>query len=102
MYRILKTTEAEQDLINIWLYSYKNWGDRQAGKYLDGLEEGFKLLAVTPLLCRLRHEFIQPVRIHHHAHHLIIYDVLPGRINIVRVLHESMDIETQLEEGSAG
>ena len=101
MYRILKTAEAEHDLINIWLYTYKNWGDRQADKYLDGLEEGFKLLAGTPLLCGLRREFIKPVRIHHHAHHLIIYDALADRINIVRVLHENMDVETQLEGESA-
>lgn len=101
MYRILKTAEAEQDLINIWSYTYRNWGEEQADIYLDSLEEAFKLLTETPLLCRSRREFVRPVRIHPHAHHLVIYDVLPEIINIVRVLHESMDIEAQLEEGSA-
>jgi len=93
MLNIVKTAEAEQDLINIWLCTDQNWGDEQADKYLVGHEQGFKLLAESALLCRLRSGFIRPVRIHHHAHHLIIYQMLPGSINIVRVLHESMDIE---------
>ena len=98
MLHIFKTVEAEQDLINIWSYTYKNWGDEQADKYLDGLEKGFKLLAETPLISRPRDEFIYPVRIHLYAHHLIIYEALPDKINIVRVLHGSMDIEEQLED----
>jgi toxin ParE1/3/4 len=101
MLNVVKTAEAEQDLINIWLYTHQSWGDEQADKYLDGLEQGFKLLAETPLLCRLRSEFIRPVRINIHAHHLIIYQMLPDSINIVRVLHESMDIEMRLEEDDA-
>ncbi|PCH61696.1 MAG: hypothetical protein COC05_00600 [Gammaproteobacteria bacterium] len=67
---------AEQDLINIWLYTFKRWGEIQADKYLDELEQGIKLLASQPLLCRQRDEFNPAVRVH----------------------HESMDIETQLSE----
>jgi toxin ParE1/3/4 len=98
MHLVHTTEAAERDLMNIWSYTYKNWGDDQADQYLDGLDSAIRLLADNPLLCRLRVELIPPVRIHGHAHHLIIYALSPDKITVVRVLHESMDIETQLKE----
>lgn len=100
MYRIHKTEQAEHDLVNIWSYTYKNWGDKQADNYLDGLADAISVIADNPLMYRLREEFIRPVRMRPHAHHLIIYEVLPEAITIVRVLHESMDIEIQLDADS--
>ena len=92
-----KQTLAEQDLVEIWLYTFQEWGERQADRYLDDLDEAIHLLAEQPLLCRERSEFSPPVRIHHHAHHLIVYLALEDGVNIVRVLHESMDIDSHLE-----
>ena len=98
MAQIYKQPLAEQDLIDIWLYSFKAWGEMQADKYLDDLDDAFKLLDQQPLLCRERLEFNPPIRIHRHAHHLIVYRVSKGAINILRVLHESMDLDGQLSE----
>lgn len=97
MPRILKQTLAEQDLIEIWLYTLNEWGEYQADKYLDDLEEAIRLLAEQPLICRERTELNPPVRIHHHAHHLIVYLALEDGINVVRVLHESMDVDSHME-----
>lgn len=87
---------AEQDLNNIWLYSFQNWGEAQADQYFDQLNKAIELLGSTPLMCRQRLEFIPPVRIHHHASHLIIYVASESGIDLIRVLHESMDIDMQL------
>ena len=95
---IHKRALAEQDLINIWLYTYSEWGEAQAGQYLDDLESAMTLLAEQPLLCREREEFAPPVRIHNHAHHLIVYQALEGSITVIRVLHENMDVDAQLED----
>ena len=97
MPRILKQSLAEQDLIEIWLYTLNEWGEYQADKYLDDLEEAIRLLAEQPLICRERTELSPPVRIHHHAHHLIVYLALEDGINIIRVLHESMDVDGHME-----
>ncbi len=97
MEQILKTALAEQDLINIWLYSFQQWGEEQANQYLNELGHAIELLGATPLMCTERQEFIPPVRIYHHARHLIIYVITEKAIEIIRVLHESMDINTQLE-----
>lgn len=97
MPRIIKQAQAEQDLLDIWLYTFSEWGEKQADVYIDNLSEALALLANQPLICRERLEFSPPVRIHRHAHHLIVYLAQDDGINVVRVLHESMDVDVQLE-----
>jgi toxin ParE1/3/4 len=43
------TREAEEDVANIYRYSFENFGDAQADTYHDGLTGCFRLLADTPL-----------------------------------------------------
>ena len=64
---IHKRALAEQDLIDIGLYTCQKWGAAQAERYLDDLENAMALLAEQPSLYRERKEFIPPVRIHNHA-----------------------------------
>jgi len=97
MPRIVKQAQAEQDLLDIWLFTFNNWGEERADNYLDSLASTLEMLNTQPLVCRERTEFSPPVRIHHHAHHLIVYLLIEDGINIIRVLHEKMDINTQLE-----
>ena len=55
------------------------------------------LLAEQPSLCREREEFMPPVRIHNHTHHLIVYQAFEDGISVIRVLHESMDVDAWLD-----
>ena len=50
MLNIYQQTQAKQDLIDIWLYTANRWGETQADKYLDGLENSLQLLAEQPLI----------------------------------------------------
>ena len=97
MPRVFKQALAEKDLIDIWLYSFTAWGEKQADMYLDDIAVAFNLLAEQPLQCRERREFSPPVRTHHHAHHLVVYLAIEDGVNIVRVLHESMDVDSHLK-----
>lgn len=96
MPHIIKQALAEQDLVDIWLYSWKEWGEYQADQYLDALEQVFNLLVEQPLLGRERKEFTPLVRTHVHSQHIIVYQSIQNGIRLIRVLHKSMDIETQL------
>jgi toxin ParE1/3/4 len=89
--------EAEKDLEAIWNYSVENWGINKALEYLDGLDNVFRMLTNNPNISNLFQEFIPPVRIHHHKSHLIVYIVEEERIVIIRVLHESMSLDKQLD-----
>ncbi|MES9853997.1 MAG: type II toxin-antitoxin system RelE/ParE family toxin [Candidatus Thiodiazotropha sp. L084R] len=97
MLKIIKTVRAEQDLIDIWSYSFNKWGEAQADRYLDRLNAGFSLVAKNPQMCRQRKECEQPAYIHLCEHHLIVYAFNSKTVTIVRVLHESMNIEIQLD-----
>jgi toxin ParE1/3/4 len=97
MHRIIKQVQAEQDLLDIWLYTFNEWGEQQADNYLDKLDQAIQLLAEQPLMCRERLELAPPVRIYRHANHLVVYLALDDGINVIRVLHESMDIDRQLD-----
>ncbi len=97
MPRIVKQALADQDLVDIWLYTFSEWGEKQADKYLDDMDSAIKLLAEQPLISRERTDLEPPVRIHHHGHHLIVYLALANGIRIIRVLHESMDVDSHLQ-----
>ena len=66
--------ETDNDLIDLYWYGFKNFGEVQAEKYYFELEDCIKLLCETPLICRERTEFTPAVRIHHHGSHLIILE----------------------------
>jgi toxin ParE1/3/4 len=87
---------AIKDLESIWKYTLDNWGIVQADQYVDALTINFQLLSDNPLIAPERIEFTPSVRIHHHAHHLIVFRLIDVDIEIIRVLHESMALETKL------
>jgi len=90
------TPRAENDLIEIYVYGFQKFGEPQAEKYFSDLENCFQLLSETPLISRQREEFTPPVRIHHHSRHLVVYVTQDDQILIVRILHDSMDIQKHL------
>lgn len=90
------SVKAEQDLTEIYVFSYHKFGEARADAYLIGLEECLSNLANNPLLGRnidhirkgyLRYEYIS---------HSIFYQTKRSGIMIVRVLHGSMDTEQHL------
>ena len=90
------TPEAENDLIKIYLFGFQNFGEAQAENYFSELEEVFRMLGETPLICRERLEFSPPVRIHPHGRHLIVYVIDTDLIFIVRVLPHSMGMSCSI------
>jgi len=90
------TSEAKNDLTEIYIYGYEKFGETQAEKYFSELEDCFQIISKTPLISRERTEFTPHVRIHHHGRHLVIYVTQDTQILIVRILHDSMDIQQHL------
>ena len=90
------TPEAENDLIDIYVYGFQHFGERQAETYFGELEGCFEVLSKEPLIWRERTEFTPPVRIHHHGRHLVVYVIQEGQLLIIRVLHDSMDVKRHL------
>lgn len=85
------TDAAEADLEAIWRYGHERWSAVQADRYLDDLDERFRLLGTMPMMTRKRTEFDPPIRIHPFGSHLVIYVVAEDGIDILRVLGNRQD-----------
>jgi toxin ParE1/3/4 len=86
-----RTPQAQQDLIEIYLDSARQFGQAQAERYTAELNECIELLASMPLMARERTELRPVVRVHHHSSHVIAYQIDRDDILIVRIVHGRRD-----------
>lgn len=87
---------AVADLEGIARYTQETWGVEQRRSYLNSVNKQFEVLSKRPRIAPERTDFNSPVRVYHHEKHLIIYVIDDAGILILRVLHERMDVPTQL------
>ena len=86
------TTEANSDLVEIWLYTDEQFGATQADRYLDQLAEAIDRLLVHPELGKDRSDVKSGYRSIHVNKHVVFYRVINDGLLVVRVLHDSMDV----------
>ncbi len=89
--RLNKQVQAEQDLIEIWLHTFYEWGEKQADKYLDDLDAALGLLINNPELGAECGHIRKDYRRLSVSHHKIYYYLEEQSVEIVRVLHEKTD-----------
>lgn len=88
---------AKEDLIDIWLYGHKVWGQSKADRYLDDLYGAISSLSSSPFRYpEYKDENVAPFRLMPIKNHLVAYEVSGSNIFIVRILHESMDTVSRL------
>lgn len=97
MQPFLLTTAARKDIINIGRFTAQQWGKRQRDKYLKQLDDAFKLLARQPEIGRDAENIAPGYKKFNQGSHIIFYR--PGTdstIIVVRILHNSMDVERHI------
>lgn len=77
---------ADTDLKDVFFFGYKNFGERQADLYVDGLHDCFTLLAENPRLGRMADAIGRNVRRHEHGSHVILYEEVEHGITILAVI----------------
>lgn len=97
-YKISK--EAEIDLEKIWLYTFEEWSLEQADYYLDLILDEIEYLAKIPQSGNDYNEIRKGYFRSRVKSHFIFYriNLKEEKIEIIRILHERMDIENQLGE----
>ncbi len=96
-YRI--SVKASKDIEDIWLYTFKNWSADQANRYVNQLFDEIEYLAENPKSGRDYGHVRKNYRCAKVKSHLIFYrEVDKDKIEIIRVLHQSMDIPNRLED----
>ena len=88
---------AESDLIDVWRYSFEQWGEALADKYLDELDSDIRKLADNPEIGAKRDYVREGYRMLFVGSHGVYYTVTPDTVHIIRVLHGRMDPDMHLE-----
>ena len=94
-YKIKKA--ALSDLREISIYTRKTWGKEQEIVYIKGIFACFDRIAKGQTHNRDLSGVMPECLLHKISHHLIVFRWLEdGRPEIIRVLHEKMDVSCQL------
>lgn len=101
MPQVRYTARARRDLLDIWLVIARN-NPAAADRVYDRLAGRVRLLEQFPEAGRVRPDIAQDARLLVERPYLIFYRILPGNVQIVRILHGARRIGSALfeEEGS--
>lgn len=92
------TELAKQDLRSIGRYTQTTWGREQRNTYLAKIDAAFNLLADEPQLGKSCDDLRVGYRKYPVGKHLIFYRQSADRIEIIRILHQRMDIEARFDD----
>lgn len=96
---LIYSSSAKQDVINIVYYTIDTWGERQATIYKNYLKAGEQTIKENPYtpLSQSREELQAKLRSLKVEKHLIFYRLRNKKtIEIIRILHESMDFKQHI------
>lgn len=96
--KIVIRQEAIQDLEEIWFYTFTTWSQEQADRYYSLIIKEIDFLASKPESGKLLDYLRKGYRSCKVKSHFIFYRLSTTEIEIVRILHESMDIPNRLND----
>ena len=99
MTRVTRRPQAELDVLEIWTYIA---GDSaaEADRWVDRLDQSLATWATQPTMGRERPELAPGLRCYPFGRYIVFFEPLPDNdgIDVVRVMHGSMDIEQRFYE----
>lgn len=87
------SSAARDDLLTIWEYSAQKWDLEQADLYIDTLIIRFAWLVRNQGLWHSRDELGTGICSYPEGSHIIIFRQVEASLQILRVLHASMDLD---------
>ncbi|MBP6611650.1 MAG: type II toxin-antitoxin system RelE/ParE family toxin [Paludibacter sp.] len=91
------TTKAVEDLTEIWNYTFEVWSESQADRYYELLVDNFSTIAGNPYIGKRYNVIKENLYALLAGKHLIFYRIVAGcEIEIVRILHQQMDIKSKI------
>jgi toxin ParE1/3/4 len=90
---------AERDLEEIWAYSARRWSVEQADRYANDLIDMIERLAEEPQQGRSAEHVRRGYLKYPIGSHVIFYRRSTTGIDVIRILHQRMNIEAHLRKG---
>jgi toxin ParE1/3/4 len=94
--------QALNRLTEIAEYTEKVWGIRQRDTYLDAMDAAFYALAQSPNKGRKHNDVVGGLLSYKDGKHLIFYFNRDDYIQIIDILHESMDVGARMGRWTRG
>ena len=91
--------KAVEDINNIWIYTAENWSVSQADRYYNLIYDEIEYIVNNFDMARDFGKIRKSYKYSKVKSHLIFFKIdKTNEIEVVRVLHERMDIESRLTE----
>ncbi len=90
--------KAVADLEGIWLYTAEKWSVNQADRYYKLVFDEINYICKNSSSGKSMEHVRKGYRASKVKSHLIFYRVLNETIEVIRILHERMDIENRLND----
>lgn len=90
--------KAAEDIESIWLYTFENWSLEQADRYVNLIFDEIEYIAANPEAGKDYSHIRKNYRCSKVKSHFFFYRLAAKEkvVEIIRVLHERMDIENRL------
>ena len=99
MAKYFLSNKAVEDLSTIWEYTFEVWSENQADKYYKYLIESCQTIAAHPTIGKIYSEITNELFGYRANRHIIFYRLTIAKdVEIIRILHGSMDLKNKLEE----
>lgn len=90
--------KAVSDLKEIWLYTIEKWSIEQADRYYNLIFDEINYICKNVTAGKSMEHVRKGYRASKVKSHLIFYRVLNDTVEVIRILHERMDIENRLSD----
>ena len=94
--KIVFFEEAIQDIEEIWFYSFSKWSREQADRYYSLIMKEIDFIATKPESGKTLDHLRKGYRSTKVKSHYIFYRFNSNELDIIRILHENMDIPNRL------
>ena len=99
MAKYFLSNRAIEDISKIWNYTYEFWSENQANKYFSLIIETCQKIANNPTIGKNYSELSKEIFGFGIGKHILIYrEHRTNEIEIIRILHERMDLNSRMEE----
>jgi toxin ParE1/3/4 len=99
MAKVILRQEAIDDLNSIWNYTFKKWSEKQADKYYATIKMACNGIGDNPDIGKEYYGINKNLLGLKFEKHIIFYqEMLNDRIEIIRILHERMDLKNRISE----
>ncbi len=99
MAKVILRQEAIDDLNSIWEYTFEKWSEEQADKYYAIVKMACNGIGETPNIGKEYDGISRNLLGFKSGKHIIFYQpVSSDRIEIIRILHERMDLKNRITE----